>query len=101
MMTKDKFISAQIDQFSKLKTKEEKSTFWIGFSKYFDDLTEEEQANVQQNWKANVKQINNRLNEISKQLTEQKTIEIFPKNEEETLLIENLLLKMNVSYNLK
>lgn len=100
-MTKNKFLLTQIDQFSKLKSKEEKAAFWADFSNYFDNLSEKEQTNVQQEWKTNVNQINNRLNEISKQLNEQKTIEIFPKNKEETLLIEKLLLKMNVSYNLK
>lgn len=102
MMTTNSFLSKQIDQFSKLKSDEEKAAFWADFSANFDKLTEEEQTGTQQEWKTNVEHINNRLKEISTQLTSsQKTIEIFPKNEEETRLIETLLSKMNVKFSFK
>jgi len=101
MMTTNSFLSKQIDQFSTLKSDEEKATFWAGFSKHFDDLTEEEQTNAQQEWKKNVERVNDRLKEISTQLNNEKTIEIFPKNAVETRLIESLLSKMNVAYQLK
>ncbi len=101
MMTTNSFLSKQIDQFSTLKSDEEKAAFWANFSAHFDDLTEEEQTNTQQEWKTNVERINHRLNEISTQLNAQQTIEIFSKNEEETRLIEALLSKMNIAYSLK
>jgi len=100
-MTTNSFLSTQIDQFSKLKSEEEKAAFWANFSKNFDELPEEQQTNTQQEWKTNVERINNRLDEISTQLKAQKTIEIFPKNEEETRLIKTLLSKMDVAYSLK
>jgi len=98
---RNNFLSTHIDQFAKLKSDKEKAAFWGDFSKYFDELTEKEQTNAQQEWHTNVAQINNRLKEISTQLNGQKTIEIFPQNKAETILIEKFLSKMNVAYNLK
>lgn len=103
MNIENQFLNEQFVQYQSLKTKEAQQKFWKQFENNFQDLSDADKEKSKEGWLKNVSTIENRLTEIDTQLEKQKQqiFEIFPSNSEETHLIELLLRKMNVSFNLK
>jgi predicted DNA-binding protein YlxM (UPF0122 family) len=97
---KNPILKKQFEQFSKLGPEAGQKAFWESFSKDFDSMSEEEQENMRQAWMENMENVEKRLKDIGKKLdNEVAEISVFPANAEEAQLIEALLSRMNVRYN--
>lgn len=65
-------------------------------------MSEAEQETLRNAFKDNLVAINSKLQEIDKEVKSyQKTIEVYPKNEEEMQLLEMILTKMGIGFALR
>lgn len=94
------FLNKQFETFKTLSTKAEKDAFLKDYKKSFDILNEEEKNAAQENWEGNIVAIKNRVQEIRKEIEDKKSI-ITVKDKEERQLIEILLKKMNIQFELQ
>lgn len=92
-------LNKQFEQFSKLKTDEEKKAFWESFKEEFEDQNEVKQDAMREAWLINVSKIEHRMKVIDKQLDKHVSeISIFPANAEEASLLTALLERMGVKF---
>ena len=91
-------LKKHFDEFSKIGSEAEKRAFWEHFDSDFETLSETAKDAARQDWKSNLSNVEKRLKEIGKQLDEAIAIQVFPANKEERKLIEALLSRMNVKY---
>ena len=89
------------ETFKTLSTKEEKDAFLKTHKTSFSTLNEEEKKATRENWKENVTAIKDQVQGIKEEAQDRKSvITILPKDREERQLIETLLEKMNIQFEL-
>lgn len=97
----NKYLQSQFEAFSKLKSEEEKKAFVEQSKQDFSTLDNAQQQDVQQAFKNNLSDVDNRLKAIHQEIKSIKTLEVYPNSEEEIHLLEALLKKMNIRFAFK
>jgi len=64
-------------------------------------MSKVEKEAARESFKENLVSINNRLQEIEKEINVYKTIEVYPKSKEEVQLLEMVLKKMGIGFALR
>jgi uncharacterized protein YlxP (DUF503 family) len=99
---KSKYLKTEFQQYQSLTTKSEKTKHLKQAKTKFKAMSETEKETIREAFKYNLATINNKLQEIDKEIKSyQKTIEVYPKNEEEMQLLEMVLKKMGIGFSLR
>jgi hypothetical protein len=99
---KNKYLKTEFQQYQGLTTKSEKAKHLKQAKAKFKTMSESEKETIRNAFKDNLAAINSKLQEIDKEIKSyQKTIEVYPKNEEEMQLLEMVLTKMGIGFALK
>lgn len=101
-LIKNKYLKSKFEHYKNLSTKVEEEDYWTKAKVEYDTMSEAEQETIRSAFKDNLVAINNKLKEIDEEIQSyKKTIEVYPKNEEEVQLLEMVLKKMGIGFVLR
>ena len=101
-IVKNKYLKTEFQQYQSLSTKAEKEEHLKQAKTKFKAMSEVEKETIRNAFKDNLVAINNKLKGIDEEIQSyKKTIEVYPKNEEEVQLLEMVLKKMGIGFALR